>query len=142
MPVSSPGSLQQITSTMIAARETSGTAGTLTFQVQGRACLVTRHRGALCLHGLTASAGKEQGWVSRKQANRAACKTSSAMRRRRCQLEALMAQGPSIRKTGSGSAVLLGVRGSRRIQEGAGQGAPAGGAGLGRSLTPLTESTL
>lgn len=53
-----------------------------------------------------------------------------------------MAQGLSIRKTGSGRAVLLGVRGSGRSQEGTGQGAPAGGAGLGKGLTPLTQSTL
>lgn len=112
---------------MTAARERSRTAGTHALQVQGRACLVTRHRGALCLQRLTASAGKEQGWVSRKQANHAARETSSAMMKRRCQLEELMAQGLSIRKTGSGSAVLLGVRGSRRSQEGTGQGAPAGG---------------
>lgn len=87
MPFTSPVSLQQITCKMMTtARKMSRTAGALLFLVQGRACLVTRRRGALCLRGLTTSAGKEQGWVFRKQANHAACEISSAMRRH-CQLE-------------------------------------------------------
>lgn len=115
MSVTSPESLQQITSkAMTTAREMSRTAGVLLFQVQGRACLVTRHRGALCLRGLTAAAGKEQGWASRKQANHAARAISSAMMRRRCQLEELMTQGLSIRKTDAGSAMFLCGRGTRR----------------------------
>lgn len=122
MSVPSPDSLQQITSKlMTTAREMARTAGVLLFQVQGRACLVTRHRGALCLRGLTASACKERGEASQKQANHAVCEIS-AMRRGHCQLEDLMTRGLCIRKTDSSSAVLLCVRGTGGVRRELGRG--------------------
>lgn len=64
VPLASPDSLQQTTdTTMTTAGEMSRTAAMFSFQVQGRACLLTRLRGALCLQGLTASAGADRARV-------------------------------------------------------------------------------
>lgn len=127
MPFPSLNSLPQTLSrTTTTARKMSRTAGTFSCQVQGRACLVTRHRRALGLLRLTASAGvdRARGQSSRKQTKLGAPETSLVMLRRNHQLEGvcpytrqLTPRGHSISK---GSIVLcysIGDRAGRVLPE-------------------------